>query len=233
MLRTFDLQGVEVRIPRFQFIGPRGGGDYQRIGIFAGIHGDEVEGTLSVYHLLKEFVGNPELARGYEIFFYPVCNPTGVEDGTRWSRSGKDLNREFWSNSREPEVLLLEEQLRALQFNGIISLHSDDTSNGLYGFVRGASLTRYVLEPALVAAESVLTRNYDKSIDNFIANNGIIEQGYAGVLSAPLTARPRPFEIVFETPQHAPIERQIEANVLAIKTVLEEYPKLISYANDI
>ena len=31
--------------------------------------------------------------------FYPVCNPTGFEDRTRFSRGGKDLNREFWRNS--------------------------------------------------------------------------------------------------------------------------------------
>jgi hypothetical protein len=30
---------------------------------------------------------------------------------------------------------LLERELLAEQYNGIISLHSDDTSDGLYGFV--------------------------------------------------------------------------------------------------
>ena len=48
---------------------------------------------------IKLLEAKPELAAGYYLSFYPVCNPTGFEDGTRHSRSGKDLNREFWGNS--------------------------------------------------------------------------------------------------------------------------------------
>ena len=67
-------------------------------------------------------------------------------------------------------------------FNGIIALHSDDTSEGLYGFVKGHELTRHVLEPAFEEAGHIFPRNFDKSIDNFEANNGIIEKGYDGIL---------------------------------------------------
>jgi len=52
--------------------------------------------------------------RGYELHVYPLVNPTGYEDGTRHSRSGKDLNREFWRGSNEPEVALLEKEILLL-----------------------------------------------------------------------------------------------------------------------
>ena len=157
---------------------------------------------------LERLHADPERARGYELFVYPVINPWGYVEGSRWTRSGLDLNRQFWKGSEEIEVQILERQLRKLNFNGIIALHSDDTSEGLYGFVKGHELTRHVLEPALEEAGRILPRNFDKSIDNFEANNGIIEKGYDGILTAPPEQKPRPFEIVFETPHHAALDKQ-------------------------
>ena len=80
-------------------------------------------------------------------------------------------------------------------FHGIISLHTDDSSQGFYGFASGATLTRNLIEPALQAAEQFLPRNGDEPIDGFRARNGIIRDTYPGVLSAPPKVRPRPFEI--------------------------------------
>jgi hypothetical protein len=115
-------------------------------------------------------------------------------------------------------------------FDGIVALHSDDTSHGAYGFVSGATLTKNLLEPALAAANEILPRNNNAIIDGFNADNGVIRQGYQGVLSAPPKIRPRPFEIVFETPQEAPYYAQVQATVVALTTILSEYRKVISYA---
>ncbi|MGH8047905.1 MAG: M14 family zinc carboxypeptidase [Chthoniobacterales bacterium] len=226
--------GERVTVPRFLFAGPgSGGASFLRIGIFGGIHGDEESSAHGAITFLERLHANPELARGYELFVYPVCNPSGYADDTRWSRSGADLNREFWRDSSEPEVMLLERQLRNLTFDGIISLHSDDTSDGLYGFVKGHSLTRHVLEPALAKASAVLPRNYDRSIDNFQANEGIIETGYPGVLTAPPAQHPRPLEIIFETPQLTPLDKQIEAHTLALEEILLRFRAAISEAQAI
>ena len=64
-----------------------------------------------IVQFIKLLEAKPELAAGYYLSLYPVCNPTGFEDGTRFSRSGKDLNREFWKNSDQPEVRLLQAEL--------------------------------------------------------------------------------------------------------------------------
>lgn len=226
--------GERVTIPRFLFAGPgSGGASFLRIGIFGGLHGDEEASALGPVAFLEKLHANPELARGYELFVYPVCNPTGYADDTRWSRAGVDLNRQFWRDSAEPEVVLLERQLVNLAFDGIVALHADDTSPGLYGFVKGHALTRHVLEPALARAATVLPRNFDKSIDNFQANEGIIESGYPGVLSAPPAQHPRPLEIVFETPQLAPLDRQVEAHTLALEEILLRFRATIAEAQSI
>jgi hypothetical protein len=216
-------------LPRYLFIGPRGGGDTIRLGLFAGIHGDEPEGVHALVRFLHLLEAQPELATGYCLFIYPICNPTGFADRTRHSRRGKDLNREFWRNSAEPEVRLLQSELVAHAFAGIISLHTDDTSRGFYGFAHGATLTRHLIEPELEAAAEFLPRNPNPAIDGFPARNGIIRQACPGVLSAPPKMRPRPFQITLETP-FAPNFFKEAALVAALRTILIRYRELMAYA---
>jgi murein peptide amidase A len=229
----FEMGGETYTLPRYLFIGPKGGDTPIRLGIFAAIHGDEPEGAHAVVRFLKLLEAKPELADGYYLSFYPVCNPTGFEDGTRHSRNGRDLNREFWTNSDEPEVRLLQAELISHSFNGIISLHIDDTCDGFYGFVRGALLTQHLIEPALRAAEQFLPRDRRAVIDGFRARNGVIRDAYDGVLSAPPKVRPRPFEIILETPQAPPVYLKECAFVIALKTILDEYRKFIAYASNL
>jgi protein MpaA len=226
----FDSNGATYVLPRYLFVGPRGGDTPIRLGIFAGIHGDEPEGTHALVHFMKLLEANPELAAGYYLSIYPVCNPTGFEDDTRFSRRGFDLNREFWKGSKEPEVRLLQAELESRSFQGIISLHTDDTSTGFYGFVRGATLTQHLIEPALAAAELYLSRDDRPVIDGFAARKGVIRDCYPGVLSAPPKSRPRPFELILEAPAAPPEYLKSCALVAALQTILLEYRKFIAYA---
>jgi hypothetical protein len=229
----FDVDGESYVLPRYLFVGPRGGDTPIRLGIFAGVHGDEPEGCHAVVQFIKLLEAKPELATGYYLSFYPVCNPTGFEDATRLSRRGKDLNREFWKDSAEPEVNLLQAELTSRSFQGLIALHTDDTSDGFYGIVRGATLTKHLIEPALQAAEKFLPRDQRAVIDGFNARNGVIRDCYDGVLSAPPRSRPRPFEIILETPHTPPEYLKVCALVLALQSILAEYRKFIAYAQNI
>lgn len=223
----------KTRLERFVFEGPHGGGDLIRIGFFAGIHGDEQAGSRAVVELARALARNPNLAEGYQLYFYPVCNPGGFDARTRAALSGKDLNREFWKSSGEPEVILLEREIKAQAFHGLVSFHADDTSHGLYGFVRGAVLARSLLEPALAAAETILERNRKQEIDGFPAENGIISQCYDGILTSPPKLENSPFEIILETPHHAPEPKQIDAFVNASLAILAEYRKFLAFAADL
>lgn len=220
-------------LPRYLYVGPRGGGDLLRLGIFATIHGDEPEGALAINRLVTHLEANPSLARGYALFIYPVCNPTGYEDGTRFSRTGKDLNREFWKGSREPEVRFLESEIWMQAFHGIINLHMDDTSDGVYGYVNGTILSEYLLEPALRAAEQFLPRNGREEIDGFRAHKGIIYDCFHGVLRSPPGMAQPPFELTLETPQTAPVDLQVKALNAAVVSILEEFRQLSAIAANI
>jgi hypothetical protein len=221
-------------LPRLIFRGGNETGEPTvRLAIFAGLHGDEPAGVHALVDLLRALEADPWVGRAYRIHIYPLCNPTGYEDGTRHARSGVDLNREFWRGSLEPEVGIIERELLLHKFHGLISLHSDDTSDGLYGFVRGAMLTRHLLKPALAAAEAALPVNQAAMIDGFHAVEGIIHTAYKGILTAPPGSTPAPFEIILESPHHTPMDLQRRAFVLALTEILRHYRRMISYAADI
>ena len=232
-LGFWRVGGERYWLPRFvfqrtQMVKPR-----IKVGIFAGLHGEETAGILGLIDFVKRLDEKPMLGRDYQLWIYPFCNPTGYVDGTRHSRSGKDLNREFWKNSTEPEVGLIEEEIQRRQFDGIISLHSDDTSHGVYGFVRGATLAKHLLQPALAAAEAALPTDTESKIDGFHAVDGIIHTAYDGILSAPPGTHPAPFEIILETPHLAPQHLQRQAFVLALESIFSTYREMISFAANI
>jgi murein peptide amidase A len=228
----FESAGSNWTLPRVIFSGANSA-DPIRIGIFAAIHGDEPAGALALVRFFAELDPRAEFAEIYQIRGYPVCNPSGFASNTRVSAAGRDLNREFWKASSEPEVQLLERELRNEHFHGLIQLHADDTSDGIYGFVRGATLTENLLRPALIEAGKVLPRNVNAQIDGFAARDGMIYDIYDGVLAAPREMQPVPFEIILETPHNAPIDQQVEALVIAMRTILFEYRQLISFAQNI
>jgi hypothetical protein len=229
----FEIEGEPCVLPHYLFIGPKSGDAPIRIGIFAGIHGDEPEGAHATVRFLRFLDDHPEAAAGYYLSVYPVCNPTGFEDHTRHSRRGKDLNREFWNNSAEPEIGLLQAELTSNSFHGIISLHVDDTSDGFYGYVGGATLTKHLIAPALKAADAFLPLDKRALIDGFPARNSVVRNAFPGVLCAPPSVRPRPFEIIPEAPKDRSAYLTEWAFVAALQSILAGYRKFLAYARNL
>jgi protein MpaA len=229
----WEIEGCRYEIPRIRIVGPEAGHDRIRLGVFAGIHGDEPAGCAAVVELCEQLVANAAVAAGYDLYLYPVINPVGCERGTRANSSGKDLNREFWRNSAELEVQAIESELSTLQFHGIITLHTDDTSEGIYGYAHGRTLNEALLTPALEAARQFVPVDGRAVIDGFPARAGLICDCYTGVLAAPPEQRPQPFDLIFETPGSAPFDLQVSATVAALAAIIRTYPGFIAYAQDL
>lgn len=226
-----DAPGQGLELMALTFRGPPNPGiEPLRIGLFAGVHGDEPAGTAACLELARQVTAEPALADGYELFFYPCCNPEGMRRGCRGNGAGLDLNREFWRGSAQPEVQILEAELRRWSFDGVVALHADDTCDGIYGYTHGRTLNEALLEPALAAAEVVIPRSSQAVIDGFRACKGHISQCFNGVLSAPPSQSPQPFDLIFETPAGAPLPKQIQATVLALGSILAEYRGFIAQA---
>ncbi|MBV9463765.1 MAG: hypothetical protein JO317_06000 [Verrucomicrobiae bacterium] len=224
-LQPFEILGQVYRIPRYHFIGPRAGGDYLRVGLFASLRGDETDALEALPTFIRNLATEPDLARGFELFLYPLSNPTGVEDGTRWSRVGGDLEDLFWRESIQPEIILLEKQIEALKFDGLISIGEWD-GEGMAGALRPASLAGDVLEPALGAAAAHLAGKP--------AAPPVFRQKLGGVSASP-QVRPRPFEASVAMPRtrREPKEKRPEALSIALTSLLAGYARHLAYAQGI
>ena len=232
-LAELRIEGVRHEIPRIRVTGAMSGHEPIRLALFAGIHGDEPAGCEALVRLAASLAHDRSRVAGYELFIYPVINPFGYERGVRSNHAGKDLNREFWRSSKEAEVRAIEAELGAHRFAGIITLHADDTCEGVYGYAHGRTLNEALLMPALQAAGEFLPIDGRATIDGFPARSGLIRDCFAGVLSAPPEQQPRPFDLIFETPAHAGFDLQLSATVAALEAVIAAYPGFISYAQDL
>src|ERR1019366_7682482 len=65
LVAHFEINGERYELPRYIFLGPRGGDAPIRLGIFAAIHGDEPEGAHALVNLLQLLETHPEVATGY------------------------------------------------------------------------------------------------------------------------------------------------------------------------
>ena len=226
----FSASGRTHSIHRIRYLGPDAKHEPVKIGLFGGVHGDEPAGPMALKAFLRSLMSEPWRAAGYDLCLYPVVNPTGLERGTRENWAGKDLNREFWRSSTQPEVRIIEAELEARGFDGIITLHADDTCEGHYGYSHGQMMEDSLLRPALEAAERVLPRDRRSRIDGFSATQGVICECFEGILSPPPSQRPRPFNLIFETPAAASLDLQVAAHVVAIDAILATYRGYISYS---
>lgn len=225
---SFDVDGKRYTIPSFVFRSPATNLRPIRLGLFALLHGDEPAGALGLERLLNSLANDPTPARGYELSCYPLCNPTGYEDGTRNNRAGFNLNREFWRGSGLPEIKIIEDELRERQFDGIIALHADKTSGSLHGYIQDRRLNKRLLAPALRASARVLSPKQGTISDGFSAMDVPVEESCPGVLTSPPGQNPNPFKIVFKTPATAPMSQQVEAISCALRSVLAAYRWLLT-----
>ena len=222
-------------IPRFTFLGPEDQHARRSAsGCSRSCTATSRPGAPALLKLLQTLAAQPSLAAGYDLVVYPVCNPTGYEDDTRHNRRGADLNREFWRGSVHPEIGILEEELRTQSFDGIVALHADDTSDGIYGYAHDRLLNKKLLEPALRASERVLPaqpRRGDRRLRRVRGRHRRLFPGRAwrrrpsrnrGLLRSFLRRRPR-----------SPLDKQAEAAHSALLAILATYRGFAAYAQDL
>ena len=127
----------------------------------------------------------------------------------------------------------LQTQLISGSFHGLISLRIDDQACGFYGIAHGATLTTHLIEPALRAAETFLPLDQRSLINGFHARDGIVQGAEKGALSAAPGVAPQPFEITLEMPKAPPAFVKESTFAFVLHTILAEYRKFISYAQNI
>ena len=228
---SFDVEGKRYTIPSFVFRDPATILRPIRLGLFALLHGDEPAGALGLERLLSSLSNDPRPARGYELACYPLCNPTGYEDGTRHNRAGFDLDREFWRGSDLPEIKIIEDELRERQFDGIITLHVDATCDDRQGCAQSQVLNARMPAPDRSMSSQTSPPDLEKIMAGFSTGNMPAEKRGPGVLAPPPGQNPRPFELMLKTFATASMSQQVEAISCALCSILADYRGCVAQRN--
>ena len=226
----FSVGGENVQIPRFIFLGPTGGGDTFRLAIFAAIQGGETEGTEALVAFLQELERFPQIARGFHIYAYPVCNPAGFARTNPEKIAGEDLSGHFWKRSTRPEVYYLEREIGVLQFHGVIALSARDEANKFVASTGSEILNQAMAGPAVRRAHLFLPTPQTREISPPRAE---LPEVHADFLTATDELKTAPFELHIGIPRQVPHSNQIQGTVGALSSVLDSYRNLQSVRQNI
>jgi len=232
-LPAFRRSDRDYYIPRYLFIGPKGGIDPIRVALFAGIYGDQPEGTFALIDFVRALEQAPETARDYCLFLYPIANPTGFESRTRRTSDGIHLPEELWKNSLSPEVQHLQSELWMHAHDGIVSFKTDADADELTVAIAGPIFARHFLRSALDTAQDFLpqvTRSNHNALPKW---KSVLLDSPNDIIRAAPGQKPAPFEIVITVPGQAPTFLQKAAVVLLLKAVLVEYRRFIAFVANI
>ena len=218
----FISDGLVHHIPRFIFQGEEGGGDLIRLAIFAGLYGDEPEGTEGVVKFLAELEQQPSLAKNYHVYVYPISNPAAVATGKRNNSSGRDLVRQLWKRSNQPEAYYIERELGVIGFQGVISLRGASESTQFTAKMSSPILFEAVAQPAVDAAN----RWFKQSL---VAPRTVSPSFFTQTNELKVT----PFEIILEHPRQASRYNQIDSIAAALHSVMENYREISSLGQNI
>ena len=213
-------------------MGPTGGGDTIRLAIFAGFHGDESEGAEALIEFLQDLDAAPQVARGYHIYAYPLCNPNGFVARKRGNAVGKNLIGQFWNGSSQSEAYYLERELGVQHFHGVISLQTMNHSGGFLVTTQSPILNHALAQPAMQATQRFLPGLVNgEPLASLLA--ALPSAAMPDFLTVTDELRPVPFELHIGIPKQAPRPSQVHGTVGALKSILDSYRTLLSIGENL
>jgi murein peptide amidase A len=232
-LPSFPLEGNEYYVPRYLFLGPKGGAEPIRVGLFSSVYGDEPEGSFALLDFVQHLERNPEIGRDYCLFLYPILNPSGFEGNTKLTSDGINIPNQIWKNSASPEVQALQSELWMHGFNGIVSFRTDPRAEDLRVAVGGSIFFRHLLGTTLPSAQDLLPQSIKSGHDALPRWRSILLDEPNDLIRAAPGLKPGPFEIVITLPRQVPLYVLKSAVSLLLQSVLAEYRKFISFGANI
>jgi hypothetical protein len=173
--------------------------------IFARHHGDEGSSNWILEGFLNEFFNNPQ---NFNLVVYPMVNPDGAENRTRYNSQDKDLNRLWGMN--EDETFQFQTHINSLNLNWnkipiILDLHGSKNRDFIYRVDEDfINLNYYNIQGDFI--------NTLASFDPWQKNNYIISNGDEGMARVFFATTKKINSITHETPKNISISsgRSIE-----------------------
>jgi len=223
--------GCDFDIPKFMFLGQRGGGKPIRIALFAGIEDyGSLDGIAAIVRLLTQTELNPSLARDYALFAYPLVN---LFEYRQPRTPLEPFHRRYAGDRADGDVRYFRAELRKWGFDGILTLRTDARAESFHATVRNELIAKEVIRPALEPVERVTPVNSHPIKLRPGDMRARLADCADGRLTPPPEIRPHPFEVELFAPGAASREARISSLFVATHEILRNYRRLIAYAADI
>lgn len=198
-------------------------GDNPKLLVHTGTHGDEFEVIDIVKKTLEKYENKLP-----PFLFVPRVSPTAVELKSRKNKWGHNLNRDFFSNSEDPEVAANIQITKDHKFDLFVSIHEDwefpeyyiydwgyskeknklVLKHNTYLKERGVELYSGVDDPRDVNLQHVFVEGYNKAIhkqsgsDEGFISSWILNRNLARdylLPEIPMQATPKVKEFIVDT----------------------------------
>ena len=149
-------------------------GDNPKLLILSGTHGDEFEAAMATTRAVEAYADKLP-----SFVFIPQVSPSAVLSKTRVNGNQLDLNRSFFDDGIEPEVIAIMKIVRQYQFDLCIDFHEEPVYRDFYFYDSGEmdpmALTR--LKNNISNLDIGLFTGIDDPDDVILTNK--IEDGYS------------------------------------------------------
>jgi hypothetical protein len=204
------------QISRYVFEGDQWRGTPIRIGIFAGLRGDDTVGPGAVASFLEDLVALPELGESFRIYAYPVVHAASFGTATPSFRRSEYIINQIGCKILSSENYQIEREIFAIAFDGIITIRLEDE---IKNFKVGISDARL---------QDVLVRPILSTLEPFLPN---IEGGVCGsqpFLTTGNGLKRKPFELTLQVPSSGWSGLDSMGLRVALHTVVDCYRRYVT-----
>jgi hypothetical protein len=176
------------QICRYVFEGDQLRGTPIRIGVFAGLRGDDSVGPGAVASFLEDLVALPQSGESLRIYAYPVVHAANFETATSSFRLSEYIINQIGCKVLSSESYQIEREIFAIAFDGIITIRLVDEIKNLKVGISDTLLHDVLVHPILSNLEPFLPTIEDCVCDSrrfLTAGNGL---------------KRKPFELTFQVP---------------------------------
>jgi murein peptide amidase A len=208
-------------IPRYIFVGDQPGESEIRLGIFAGLRGEDNAGARAIVDFIDDLVAIPSLGSAYRIYAYPTANPLSYTNGAPRKQTDRTVANETGRKEKFPVADLIERETFVVQFHGLVIIHTTDESESLQAGVSGANLHKVLVSPILSSLRSLFPTTELPALDSSVS------------LTADAVLKQRPFELALRIPRSGWDGLYSLGLRIALHTAIEQYRSYLAQANNV
>jgi protein MpaA len=208
-------------IPRYIFVGDQPGESEIRLGIFAGLRGEDNAGAKAIVQFMNDLMAIPSLGSAFRIYAYPTANPLSYTTGAARKQTDRTVVNETGRKVKFPQAYLVEREIFVVQFHGLVVIQTTDEPEGLQAAVYGANLHEVLVSPILSSLQPLFPTTALPALDTSFS------------LTADAVLKQRPFELVLRIPRSGWDGLYSIGLRIALHTAIEQYRSYLAQANNI